>query len=40
MRYDEPRAHAEKVLRKEFGHRFAEIDEKGLRPTHTNGPFN
>ena len=40
MRYDEIRAHVEKVLRKEFDHRFAEIGEKGPRSTYTPDRFD
>ena len=40
MRYDEIRAHVEKVLRKEFHHRFAEIVEKGPRATYTPDRFD
>ena len=40
MRYDEIRAHVEKVLRKEFDHRFAEIGENGPRATYTPDRFD
>ena len=40
MRYDEIRAHVEKVLRKEFDHRIAEIGEKGPRATYTPDRFD
>lgn len=40
MRYDEIRAHVERVLRKEFEHRFAEIGEKGPRDTYTPDRFD
>jgi integrase len=40
MRYDEIRSHVERVLRREFEHRFAEIGEKGPRDTYTPDRFD
>ena len=40
MRYDELRTYVERVLRKEFEHRFAEIGEKGPRDSYTPDHFD